>query len=156
MTQMNEMLTPHFSLYELCRSETAARHGIDNIPPLVKRNALAMLSDKILEPVRAHFKQPFRPSSGYRGPELNKLIGGSKRSQHCDGEAVDFEVPGVDNFELATWISKELDFDQLILECYVPGVPTSGWVHCSYVIEATNRKDVLTYSDRRYSVGLVR
>jgi hypothetical protein len=70
-------------------------------------------------------------SSGYRSPELCEAIGSSSKSQHAKGEAADFEIPGVDNKELASWISKNCDFDQLILEFYDGVDPNSGWVHCS-------------------------
>ena len=76
-------------------------------------------------------------------PDLNKAIGGSERSQHCKGEAVDIEVPGTSNYEVAKYIRDNLDFDQLILEFYTPGIPDSGWVHVSYKSEG-NRKQVLT------------
>ena len=62
-------------------------------------------------------------------------IGSSVNSQHVadDGAAAaDFEIPGVDNRELAKWIRSELEFDQLILEFYKDNEPTSGWIHCSY------------------------
>ena len=70
-------------------------------------------------------------SSGYRCPELSIAIGSSKDSQHCKGQAADFEVANVDNYDLAVWIKENLEFDQLILECYTGG--NTGWVHCSYV-----------------------
>ena len=66
----------------------------------------------------------------------------SANSQHARAEAADFEVIGVDNCELADWIHKELDWDQLILEFYTPGEPNSGWIHCSYT-EGMPRKQFL-------------
>jgi hypothetical protein len=60
-------------------------------------------------------------------------IGSSANSQHAKAEAADFECPGVDNAELADWIYKNLEPDQLILEFYTPGEPNSGWIHCSWV-----------------------
>ena len=70
----------------------------------------------MLEPIRVHYGMPFRPNSGYRSEALNKEIGGSSKSQHCTGEAVDLEVPGVSNYDLALWVEENLDFNQLILE----------------------------------------
>ena len=84
-------------------------------------------------------------SSGYRSPALCEAIGSSSKSQHARGEAADFEIHGVDNKELATWISNNTEFDQLILEFYNEGDPNSGWVHCSAVKEAP-RKQVLKAS----------
>ena len=87
---------------------------------------------------------PFSPSSGYRSEFLNKHIGGSATSQHCKGEAVDFEVPGVATPELAAWCRDNLAaWDQLICECWHPGKSDSGWVHCSYA--PPQRREVLTY-----------
>ncbi len=74
--------------------------------------------------------------------QLQRLeIGSSVNSQHVadnSAAAADFEIPGVDNKELATWISKNTEFDQLILEFYDEGDPNSGWVHCSAVTEGQN------------------
>ena len=80
---------------------------------------------------------------GYRGPDLNYAIGGSNRSQHCKGQAVDIECPGTPNYDVAKWIEENCEFDQLILEFYKPGIPDSGWVHVSYNAEE-NRRSVLT------------
>ena len=77
-----------------------------------------------------------------RSAELCLAIGSKITSQHAKGEAADFEVSGVDNYELALWIEENLEFDQLILECYTGG--NSGWIHCSYIPEG-NRKQTLTY-----------
>ncbi|MGL6340489.1 MAG: D-Ala-D-Ala carboxypeptidase family metallohydrolase, partial [Waterburya sp.] len=77
-------------------------------------------------------------------------IGGSGTSQHCLGQAVDFEVPGLPNKEVAQWIRKNLDFDQLILEFYDGKNPNSGWIHCSYVEQ--NRNQSLAYNGRKYEL----
>jgi hypothetical protein len=81
-------------------------------------------------------------SSGYRSPELCVAIGSSLDSQHAKGQAADFEVPGIDNYDLARWIEDNLDYDQLILECYTGG--NTGWIHCSYVEHG--RAESLTYN----------
>ena len=73
-----------------------------------------------------------------------EAVGGSSRSQHCKGEAVDIEVPGVPNAEVAQWIVDNTDFDQVILEFYTPGIPDSGWVHVSYNSKTFQRKSILT------------
>ena len=96
--------------------------------------------------------------SGYRGEELNKAVGGSSRSQHCKGEAVDLECPGTSNYDVAKWIEDNLDYDQLILEFYTPGIPDSGWVHVSYT-KGINRKQSLTAMKEKgktvYKNGLI-
>jgi hypothetical protein len=137
-------LSEHFNLREFTRSETAMRKGIDNTPGPVHAKNLQKVCEKILEPVRNNFGRPVRVNSGYRGPALNKAVGGSSKSQHCNGEAVDFEIDGLPNPELAKWVSDNCEFDQIILEFYNPKEgPNSGWVHASYC-EGNNRRQILT------------
>lgn len=136
-------LSPHFTLAELTHSDKAVELGIDNTPSDEIIERLKIVCCRILEPVRDHYGIPFRPNSGYRCPELNVLLNGSKTSQHMAGQAVDFEVPGIVNYDLALWISTNLVYDQLILENYTQGVPNSGWVHCS-IISGKNRMECLT------------
>ena len=128
-------LSNNFTLAELVKSQTAVRKNINNEPGTAEINNLIHLAETVLQPVREHFSKPVVISSGYRSPELCEAIGSSAKSQHAQGEAADFEIPGVDNMQLATWISKNTIFDQLILEYYEPGDPNSGWVHCSAVKE---------------------
>ena len=130
-------LSNNFSLSELTKSQTATRKGIDNEPGTAEIENLIHLAESVLQPVREHFGKPVMISSGYRSPELCEAIGSSSKSQHAKGEAADFEIHGVDNKELATWISKNTEFDQLILEFYDEGDPNSGWVHCSAVKEGS-------------------
>ena len=130
-------LTNNFSLAEMTKSQTATRKGIDNKPSTEHIENLIHLAETVLQPVREHFGKPVAISSGYRRPELCEAIGSSAKSQHAKGEAADFEIPGVDNMQLATWINKNTNFDQLILEYYEPGDPNSGWVHCSAVKEGS-------------------
>jgi len=145
-------LSANFSLAELTKSQTALRKGIDNTPDQSAIDNMEKLCTAILQPVRDHFSIPFTPSSGYRSPELCIAVGSTIKSQHAKGQAADFEVPGVSNMELAEWIRDNLEFDQLILECYTGG--NTGWVHCSYVHEP--RKEVLTYDrSNGYRKGLI-
>jgi len=147
-------LSDHFTLAEFTKSQTADRHDIDNTPDDAQTERLKILCENVLEPVREHFGKSFSPSSGFRSEELCVKIGSKTTSQHAKGEAVDFEIPGVDNKELAYWIVDNLDFDQLILEYYKPGVPDSGWVHVSFKGEG-NRNEVLTMTKGvGYSFGL--
>jgi len=124
-------LSANFSLSELTKSESASRLGLDNDPTQEIISSLQALVNHILQPVRDKFG-PVVVTSGYRSPEVNKAIGGSATSDHCKGQAADFEVLGKDNRELAIWIAENMQFTQLILEFYKPGVPDSGWVHCSF------------------------
>lgn len=139
------MLSPHFSLKEMTRSETATRKGIDNTPNAVHLQNLKLVCENILEPVRKHFGKPVQINSAYRGPKLNAAVGGSAKSQHCNGEAVDFEIDGMSNYDLAKWVVENCDFDQVILEFYDPKEgPNSGWVHASYSSTGKQRKSILT------------
>lgn len=137
-------LSKNFKLSEFTKSQTASRHGIDNTPQGYHLTAAKLLFRNVVQKVRDHFG-PTIIGSGYRSYELNVLVNGSKSSQHCKGEAVDIEVLGVSNIEVAQWIEHNLEFDQLILEFYVPGNPDSGWVHVSFK-ESGNRNEVLTAS----------
>jgi putative chitinase len=141
----NMQMSPHFKLIEFTRSETATRKKIDNTPSPEHAQNLKNVCEKILEPVRNHFGKPVRINSGYRGPALNAAVGGSSKSQHCNGEAVDFEIDGLANPELAKWVTENCEFDQCILEFYDPKEgPNSGWVHASYTTKGPNRKQILT------------
>ncbi len=120
-------LTPHFTLAEMTRSETASRRGIANVPGPAVIKALELLCVNVLEPVRAHYGLPVIVTSGYRSPKVNAAIGGSSTSQHCFGMAADFTVAGVRNIDVAQWMQRRLKYDQLIYE-----FGESGWVHCSW------------------------
>lgn len=136
-------LSPHFSLSEFTKSQTAVRRNIDNTPSLTVIDNLQLLVDNVLQPIRLHFGLPITISSGYRSPQLNTAIGGSATSDHCLGMAADIEIIGVDNKQLAIYIRDNLPFTQLILEFYTKGVADSGWVHVSYD-KADIKKQVLS------------
>jgi zinc D-Ala-D-Ala carboxypeptidase len=151
-------LTKNFTLEEMTKSETALRYDIDNTPNEQEISAMKLLAEKVLQPVRDHFARGVKCNSGYRSLEVNQKVGGSRNSDHIRGQAADIEIPGVPNAELAEWIKDNLEFNQLILEFYTPGVPDSGWVHVSYIPEA-NRNQVLTATKKDgktvYLQGLV-
>jgi hypothetical protein len=125
-------LSANFSLHEMCKSETALRMGYDNTPDDEATENLRLLCEKVLQPVRDHYGKGVKVNSAYRSPESNAAVGGSKTSDHCKGMAADIEIPGVANADLAQWIMDNLEYTQLILEFYTPGIPDSGWVHVSY------------------------
>ena len=146
------MLSKNFSLQEMVKSQTAERKGIDNVPNDQQVEELVKVCVNILQPVRDHYGIPFTVSSVFRSPELCIAVGSNMKSQHAKGQAADFEVPGISNMELAEFIRDNLEFDQLILECYQGG--NTGWVHCSYVHEP--RKQLLTYDrSNGYREGLI-
>lgn len=124
-------LSENFTLKELTKSDTAMRLGLDNTPDDEALENLKTLCEKVLQPVRDNFGR-VTVNSGYRSPESNAAVGGSKTSDHCKGMAADIEVDGVSNPDLAQWIMDNLEYTQLILEFYTQGQPNSGWVHVSY------------------------
>jgi hypothetical protein len=137
------MLSEHFSIKELCRSEMADRLGIANTPDEAAIACLKALCENVLEPIRAKFG-PFRPNSGFRCLDVNRAIGSKDNSQHRLGQAVDIECPPVSNDDLFDWVRMNLSFDQIIREFAKEGDPFSGWVHVSYVSRDENRRKVTT------------
>ena len=139
-------LGQYFTLEELTQSQTATRRGIDNTPDERVINELGWLVKFILDPLRVITKSPITISSGYRSPELNRAIGGSKTSQHCLGQAADINSTVLGTERLFNLIkNSNLPFDQLINE--------GTWVHVSYgyrnrreVLVATFDKGKVTYS----------
>ena len=145
------LLSKNCSLLELTKSQTAERRGIENKPTAEHIENMVALCENILQPVRDQYGS-FIVSSGYRCPELCIAIGSSKDCQHAKGQAADFEVAGVSNYKLASLIEENLEFDQLILECFTGG--NTGWIHCSYVPDG--RRETLTYDKQNgYRHGLI-
>ncbi len=139
MTQLSK----HFSLDELTKSYYATRRNIDNAPTQEVIEKLTLLCEKVLEPIREHFGKPVTINSAFRCTALNKAVGGVSNSSHLYGEAADIEISCVSNVELALWIEKNLDFDQLIREFMKPNDPAAGWCHVSYR-KNNNRKQLVT------------
>ena len=151
-------LTANFSLEELTKSDTGLRLGLDNTPDDTQLANLVALCECVLQPVRDHFGKGVKVNSGLRTLAVNRAIGSKDTSDHTKGMAADIEIPGVANAELAQWIVNNLEFRQVILEFYTPGIPDSGWVHVSYN-PADNKKQVLTATKQNgktvYLNGLV-
>ena len=141
-------LTANITLDEMTKSDIAERKGINNNPSPKQIDNLKALAVNILQPVRSEFDKPLIIRSGFRCAELNIEIGSSINSQHCadnNSAAADFEIPGVDNKELAQWIRDNLIWDQIILEFYKEGEPSSGWVHCSYSTDLNKKQSLIAY-----------
>lgn len=138
-----QYLSPHFSLREMTYSQLAERLKIPNVPPLEVVTNLTALCKNILEPLRLSVG-PLHISSGYRGPVLNRRVGGASKSQHVLGQAADCECFSIGTRTLALRVLKlKLPFDQLILEYASTDDPQAGWVHLSYVRNGKNRGQVL-------------
>ena len=133
-------ITEHITYNEACHSFTAKRLGISNIPSEYQMWNMVVLATEVFEPLRKWVGGPIKINSFFRSPDLNKTIGGSSKSQHCEGRAIDLDdVYGhKTNAEMFDYISKNLDYDQLIWEFGDDKNP--DWVHVSYVDHDTNRK----------------
>jgi zinc D-Ala-D-Ala carboxypeptidase len=143
------MISKHISDKEGVYSNTAIRRGIENKPNEEQLSNMKLLAEKVFEPLRAWVKGPIKINSFFRCEELNKAIGGSSRSQHCKGQAVDLDdtFKFKTNSEMFHYIKNNLDFDQLIWEFGTENNP--AWVHVSYVSEEANRKRcLLAYKEK--------
>lgn len=136
-------ISNHVSYKEGIKSNTALRRGIDNTPGGYERSNMEIVADKIFEPLREWVGGPIKINSFYRCEELNRAIGGSSRSQHCEGRAIDLDdtFGYKTNAEMFEYIRRNLSFDQLIWEFGDDKNP--AWVHVSYVSQDQNRLRVM-------------
>lgn len=137
------MLSKHVSLHEGVYSRTAERLGLKNDPSDEHLLNMITISEKVFEPLRKHVEGPIKINSFYRGPELNKAIGGSSKSQHCHGQAIDIDdtFGHMSNADMYYWIKDNLNFDQMIWEFGTDKNP--NWLHVSYVSDEENRNRCL-------------
>ena len=138
------MISKHISEKEATKSVTALRLGIDNTPDGDTLNNMKLVAEKVFEPLRDWVGGPIKINSFYRSPALNEAIGGSTRSQHCKGQAMDIDdIYGhKTNKEMFDWIRDNIDFDQMIWE-FGDTTENPDWVHISYVSEDKNRNKIL-------------
>jgi len=137
------LISKHITYKEATRSVTALRLGIENLPNEYELQNMELIAEKVFEPLRRAVNGPIKINSFFRCEELNKAIGGSSKSQHCQGRAIDIDdVYGyVSNSYMYYYIKDNLDFDQLIWEFGTDTEP--DWVHVSYVDSDSNRKRCL-------------
>ena len=124
----------HFNLSEFFRSSTAAKNGIKNEPSSDEKATIVrninLLVDNVLDPIRDMVNAPIVITSGYRSPQVNRLVGGVDNSQHMSGCAADFHVMGFTPsmmYEVFLYISNTLEYDQLIY------YQSKNIIHVSYV-----------------------
>jgi hypothetical protein len=136
-------ISKHISYKEATRSATALRLGIENTPNEYELQNMEIIAKKVFEPLREAVDAPIKINSFFRSEKLNKAIGGSGKSQHCQGRAIDIDdvYGSVSNAYMFYYIKDNLDFDQLIWEFGTDANP--DWVHVSYVDEDSNRKRCL-------------
>ena len=147
-------LSKYFTLAEMTRSTEGKRRGIPNVPTEAEIVQLKNLCVNVLDKVREYFGKPLIVSSGFRGTELNRLLGGEPDSQHKKGQAADIEIDGVSNTAIFMYITKNLEFDQCIAEKLRREDGSAGWIHVSFNA-GKNRKEILSYlGKRKYVKGL--
>tara|TARA_R100001244_G_scaffold63700_2_gene52828 strand:+ start:344 stop:802 length:459 start_codon:yes stop_codon:yes gene_type:complete len=136
-------ISTHISTKEGIRSITALRLGIDNVPGDNELQNMKLIAEKVFEPLRDFVDGPIRINSMFRSKDLNRAIGGSRKSQHCQGCAIDVDDTfGVmPNSAMFNWIKQNLNYDQLIWEFGDENNP--DWVHVSYVNPESNRNKCL-------------
>ena len=134
-----ENISKHISYKEATRSNTALRRGIENIPDVEELENMKLIAEEVFEPLRKWVGGPIKINSFYRSPELNVAIGGSKKSQHCHGQAIDIDdtYGHRSNASMFKHIRYNMDYDQIIWEFGDDKNP--AWVHVSYVSEEKNR-----------------
>ena len=137
------MISKHISYKEGVYSTTAMRRGIDNTPDDDQLDCMETLAEEVFEPLRDYVNGPIKINSFFRCPELNTAIGGSHKSQHCKGQAIDIDdtFGRCTNAEMYHFIKEHLDFDQMIWEFGDDDNP--DWVHISYVSSEKNRNRCL-------------
>jgi len=137
------MISKHISYKEGVYSTTAMRRGIDNTPNDEQLNNMELIADNIFEPLRSYVGGPIKINSFYRSPKLNEAIGGSSKSQHCHGQAIDVDdtFGRASNAEMYSFIKENLDYDQIIWEFGTDKNP--DWIHVSYVSPQKNRNRCL-------------
>jgi len=136
-------ISRHISYKEAVYSRTAMRRGIKNNPNAEQMKNMVAIAEGVFEPLRAYVGGPIKINSFFRSPELNKAIGGSSKSQHCHGQAIDLDdtFGKATNAEMYEFIKQNLDFDQMIWEFGDDKNP--DWVHISYVSPDQNRNRCL-------------
>jgi len=141
------MISDHISEKESIYSRTAIRLGINNEPTEEHRENMCLLAENVFEPLRSYVGGPIKINSFYRSPELNKAIGGSTKSQHCHGQAIDIDdtFGRMTNAEMYYFIKEHLDFDQMIWEFGNDENP--DWVHISYVGERNRNRCLKAYKE---------
>lgn len=139
-------ISDHISYTEAIKSNTATRRGIDNTPGDYEITNMVGIAENIFEPLRKWVGGPIKINSMFRCEELNTAIGGSSRSQHCQGRAIDVDdtFGNKTNAEMFNYNKENLNFDQLIWEFGDDANP--DWVHVSYVSKEENRNRILKAS----------
>lgn len=147
---------PNITVEELTFSQTATNHGLDNFPDdLSNLMRIAWFLESLRTKIRIDYPDAvIIVSSGYRSPELNKIIKGSKTSAHMEGLAADITCPKLTPLQLAQFIADNMadeGFDQVIHEF-------ERWVHVG-LSAGLPRYELLTavkeHGKTIYKLGLI-
>lgn len=133
-------LSENLTLAEAVKSQTATRLGLSNEPTIEHMENLKAVAKYVFQPIRDYFGKPIAITSGYRSKILNAAIGGSLRSQHSLGQALDLDADvfgNPTNADIFYFVKDNLEYDQLIWEFGNNEQP--DWVHVSYKKEGNNR-----------------
>lgn len=139
-------ITEHFTMFDVCNSDTAIKKNIDNRPSLSVIKNATLLIKNVLEPLRMKLNKPVNVNCIYRSAGengVNHAVGGVDTSQHCVGQAADITVQGYTIEQLFNYIKNNMDFDQLIQE--------GTWIHVSYN-QGHNRKQSMRYVNGKYVI----
>lgn len=127
----------YFTLYELCKSDTAKKQNIDNFPTWEVVDNLKRIVEEILDPLREWYKKPINVNSGYRSQKLNKAVGGVNNSFHLNGCGVDIDTNSTEeNKKLFEYIKNNLPFTELGWE------GNGSWIHVGY--NGNNNKEIFS------------
>ena len=138
-----QKISKNISYKEGVYSITADRLGLKNKPNEEQLANMKTIAEKVFQPLREWVGAPIKINSFFRSPELNKAIGGSTKSQHCKGQAIDIDdtFGHATNAEMYNWVKENINFDQMIWEFGTDKNP--NWVHISYVSPEENRNRCL-------------
>jgi len=144
-----EKISKHVSWHEGTYSRTGERRGLDNTPDEEQVKRMKEVAENLFEPLREWVGGPIKINSFFRGEPVNTAIGGSTRSQHMKGQAIDIDdtFGHKTNAEMYHYIKDNLDFDQMIWEFGTDKNP--NWLHISWVSHRPNRKK-LTIAKNAY------
>lgn len=127
----------YFTLYELCKSDTAKKQNIDNFPTWEVVDNLKRIVEEILDPLREWYEKPIKINSGYRSQKLNKAVGGVNNSFHLNGCGVDIDTNNTtENKKLFEYIKNNLPFTELGWE------GNGSWIHVGY--NGNNNKEIFS------------
>ena len=135
-----EKISKHISWHEGTYSRTGERRDLDNTPNEEQLKCMKEVAENLFEPLREWVGGPIKINSFFRGEPVNTAIGGSRKSQHMKGQAIDIDdtFGHKTNAEMYYYIKDNLDFDQMIWEFGTDKNP--NWLHISWVSHRPNRK----------------